>query len=62
MDTLALIEQTFSSSENELKVILIYYRSPKKFTERFLSYYGGSGVIAAILEQKHPKMSKLSKF
>ena len=45
-----------------LKVILIYYRSTKKFTERFLSYYGGSGVKAAVLEQKHPKMSKLSKF
>ena len=59
---LSFNQTNFSPNENELKVILIYYRSPKKFTERFLSYFGGSGAIAAVLEQKHPKMSKLSKF
>ena len=59
---LSLNQTNFSSNENKSKTILIYYHSLKKFTERFLSYYGGSGAIMAVLEQKHPKMSKLLKF
>ena len=56
---LSFNQTNFSPNENELKVILIYYHSLKKFTERIRSYFGGSGAIVTDLEQKHPKKEQI---